>query len=185
MSSSSTNNARSQTSQAKRGPLSKLSSQTLSALKPLSPNVACSQTSLITESQDRAQFESEFPPAQRSRTVKQKSKIPFHKTKTYANIINGSQWYSGESSSSEEDVDLNLPFCTPVTPNQTPLNQREGEPGPSSEMPETQGMSNIIMRYVEKIIKWIIDQISLYLKKSPLNNVAQNFFNMFLGNNMN
>ena len=185
MSSSSTNNARSQTSQAKRGPLSNLSSQTLSALKPLSPNVACSQTSLITESQDQAQFESEFPPAQRSRTVKQKSKIPFHKTKTYANIINGSQWYSGESSSSEEDVDLNLPFCTPATPNQTPVNQREGEPGQSSEMPENQGMSNIIMRYVEKIIKWIIDQISLYLKKSPLNNVAQNFFNMFLGNNMN
>ena len=152
------------------------------ALKPISPNVACSQTSLITESQDRAQFELEFPPVQKSKTVKQKIKIPFHKTKTYANIINGSQWNNTESSSSEDDIDLDLPFCTLATPNQIPLSQREGESGPSNEMPESQGMSSIIIKYVEKIFKWIIEKISTYPKKSPLNNIAQNFFNMFLSN---
>ena len=47
---------------------------------------------------------------------KQNSRTPFHKTKTYANIINGSSWNNAENSSSEEEIDLDISSCTPITP---------------------------------------------------------------------
>ena len=124
----------------------------------------------------------------RPRRGKSTSRVPRHRTKTYAGILDGSRWLN-RSDSSEAEIDIDLPSITPQTtsaqmsssipPVIQATSQSETESENSPE-PQPKDIFSLLKQLFVKITEWLMNKFTSFLGNSPLQNVVQSLISTLL-----